>query len=203
VTAIIGVVFAALALAVLAAPRLARWLECRRLAAPELSPLCMSFEAPRQARLELRIERPAASPDWKVRRIEWLAPRGVRIALRADDPRPGPTLEASLGPGDPRGRWFAGDPTIWARYPADQVAAHRVRLRLTLECADGRRRRRTISAIFPAMDWTAPAGGSPTPRHAITAPSPELVVRPAASLSAFEPRSWAPRWNGEDMVGFA
>jgi hypothetical protein len=202
-TAIIGMAFAVLAAGVLAAPRVARWLERQRLAAPELAVLCMSFDAPRQARLELRIERPAASSDWRVRRIEWLAPTGVRIALRPDDPRPGPTLEASHGPDDPRGRWFADDPTIWARYPADKIAAHRVRLRLTFDCADGRRRTRTISAIFPAMDWTAPLAGSPTPRRTIPASAPELAVRADAPIGAFESRSWAPRWHGEDIVGLA
>ena len=201
-TLIIGMAFAVLAAGVLAAPRVARWLERQRLAAPELAVLCMSFEAPRQARLELRIERPAASPDWRVRRIAWLAPTGVHIALRPDDPRPGPTLEASLGPDDPRGRWFGSDPTIWARYPADKVAAHRVRLRLTLECADGRQRRRTVRAIFPAMDWTAPISAS-TPRRPIAAAAPELTVRAASFANAFEPRSWAPRWHGEDIVGLA
>jgi hypothetical protein len=155
VSAVIAGLVGLLVLAALAAG-LTR-LRAHRLAeAPGLTVLCMSFEGPRQARAELRITRPASTSDWSIRRIEWMAPAQARIALRSDGPADR-AVETRLGPGDPQGRWFASDPTLWVRYPADGVPVHAVRLRLTLERAGGRRRRVTVAAVFPAMRWNQPA----------------------------------------------
>jgi len=147
--------FAALAAAAVCVLALLAWRDRRRMAPPELTVLCMDFGTTRRARLEIRIDHPAAVPDWSIRRIEWLAPDGVRIAARPDDPTAARAMETRLAPRDQQGRWFSSDPTIWALYPQDSVPVHEVKLRLTLERPCGRRRRLVVSAVFPAMDWRA------------------------------------------------
>ena len=94
-----------------------------------------------------------ASPDWTIRRVEWLEPAGVVIAARADGPEADRAVETALAPGGPQGRWFSSDPTLWARYGQDSMPVHEVKLRVTLERAGGRRQRMVIASVFPAMNW--------------------------------------------------
>jgi hypothetical protein len=183
----------AVAVGLLAAPSVASRLERRRRELPEVAPLCMSREPGRQARIELRIRRPASTSDWSIRRIEWLAPSGVGIGAVQDNRTFAPALETDLRPDGPHGHWFASDPTIWALYPREIAPPHRVRLRLTLE-RPGRRSRLVVAAIFPAMDWSEP----PEPQSARATPTPPAAPQPA------EVRSWAAReWSEENVVGFA
>jgi hypothetical protein len=186
-----------------AAARLAGWVDRRRGALPELAVLCMSFERPRQIRMELRIKRPASAPDWAIRRVEWLAPDAVRIAARADAAPESGALDVDLRPRDAAGRWFAGDATLWARYPADETPVHAMRLRLTLERAGGRRRTMTVSAVFPAMDWSGSFHArAPRPRPLIAATPWRLGVFGPAPLGR-EARSWEARDPAEEVGGAA
>ncbi|MDR3513689.1 MAG: hypothetical protein P4L73_18795, partial [Caulobacteraceae bacterium] len=160
-----------------------------------ITALCMDVAARRQARLELRIERPAAAPDWTIRRIEWLEPAEACIALRPDDPAPAARIDAEFRPGDAHGRWFAGDPTLWVRYPDDTMPVHRIRLRLELERPGGRRHGMVVSCVLPAMSWTAeqarPHARAAEPERAVA-----CVAAGPSDSSLHEPRSWRPRpWN--------
>lgn len=141
---------AALALTVLA---LTAWRDRRRMAPPKLAAICMDFKSARRARFEIIIDHPAASPDWSIRRIEWLAPEGVAIAAGPDAPAADGAVDLQLAPRDADGRWFAGDPTLWARYGQDTVPVHEVKLRVTLERPGGRRQRLIVTSVFPAMNW--------------------------------------------------
>lgn len=186
-TLLLGLAFAALGLAVLAAPALAARRERTRLEQPGLVALCMDFDAPRQARLELRIQRPASRQDWTIRRVDWLEPAAARIAARPNAPCAERSLAVELRPREDGGRWFASAAELWVRYAGDGAPPHRVRLRLALEYADGRRRSLLVSAVFPAMHW------APRPTAVRIAPAPQ----PPASLPrgrawTWEPRSWRP-----------
>jgi hypothetical protein len=147
----------------------------------------MDADGARQARLELRIVRPAASPDWTVRRIEWLEPAGVRIAGRRDEAHAQPTLAASLAPRDAVGRWFGADPTLWARYPSDRTPVHRVRLRLSFERPGGAPHEVVISPVFPAMSW-APEAARRKPRRPLAARKPGRTE--TLTARSRRPRDW-------------
>jgi hypothetical protein len=175
--------FAGLAAAAVCGLALLAWRNRRRMAPPELTALCMDFATPRRARLEIRIDHPAAVPDWSIRRIEWLAPDGVRIAARPDDPTAARAMETRLAPRDQQGRWFSSDPTIWALYPQDSVPVHEVKLRLTLERPGGRRRRLVVSAVYPAMDWRARSEAARPATPPRRAPHP-VLDRPLAPTHA-------------------
>jgi hypothetical protein len=200
-TTVLVSIVGVLALAILAAPVVSRWLTRRRLEAPEIAALCMSFDTARHARLELRIMRPARSPDWTIRRVEWLAPRDAGIAPRSDALSAARALDTHFAPGDPQGRWFAEQASIWVRYPADCVPVHRVRLRLSLEGPNGRRRSLKLSTVFPAMNWTPVP-----PRRQQHRPS--LALAAAARGGVFEmdqqrleARSWdASGWNSPGLA---
>ena len=151
---------------------------------PRITVLCMALDRPQQARVELRIERPAASAGWTIRRIEPLTPLIAGVARRADEVGAS-ALDVTLSP-RPDGLWFAGDATLWLRYAAGAVPAHRVRLRLTLEHADGRRRPMVVSAVFPAMRWTA---APPPPRERKRL---ETAAAPLRLPTPVEARSWTP-----------
>lgn len=194
-TVVLALAFGALALAILAAPMFARWLERRSLELPQITALCMDFAARRQARLELRIERPAATSDWAIRRIEWLEPAEACIALQPDDPAPAARIDAEFRPRDAQGRWFADEPALWVRYPDDAMPVHRIGLRLELERPDGRRRRMVVSCVLPAMSWTA-APARPHLRAAEPEPAVACVTAGPCDSSLHEPRSWRPQpWS--------
>lgn len=157
----VSALIAGLAAAALVAVGLWAWRERRRMAPPELSALCMDFKNPRRARFEIRIDHPAASSDWTIRRIEWLAPAGVVIAKQPDGPVADRAVETQLAPRDAQGRWFSSDPTLWARYGQDGMPAHEVKLRVTIERPGGRRQRLVVASVFPAMNWRAHPQGAP------------------------------------------
>lgn len=121
-----------------------------RPAMPAIAPLWMEQAGARTARIELRIDQPAASLDWTLWRIEWLDPVLAGISDLPDG-RPRRVLDVRMRPGDAEGRWFEGDPSLWVRYAGDQVPAHRVGLRLHFETASGRRISRDVEAVFPPM----------------------------------------------------
>jgi len=153
----VSAVIVALAAACLIALALIAWWDRRRMAPPELAALCMDFDGARRARFEIRIDHPAASPDWTIRQIEWLEPAGVAIAARPDGPAADRAVETALAPSGPQGRWFSSDPTLWARYGQDTMPVHEVKLRVTLERPGGWRQRLVVSSVFPAMNWRAQA----------------------------------------------
>lgn len=117
---------------------------------PRIAALWMERTGARTARIELRIDRAAATPDWVIRRIEWLAPAQAAIAGAADG-RPRRVLDVALRPGDARGLWFAEDPSLWVRYAEDAVPVHQACLRLDIERAGGHRSRLDVQAVFPAL----------------------------------------------------
>ena len=173
---------------------LARRLAGRGQALPQIAALCLDFDTPGHARVELRIVRPAARADWRVRRITWLDPVEARIALRPDDPDADHQIETAMAPRDAAGRWFAGDPVFWVRYARQRMPVHQTRLRLDLERPGGRRASLTLSPVFPAMDWTAAR-----PRLA-----PRAVDGRGLEPRPLEARSWAPRtWDGWNPPGLA
>jgi hypothetical protein len=130
----------------------------RRWRAPRIALLCMDFDAYQRARAELRIVAPATAADWTLRRIERLGSWPVGLAHHIHGAA-SPALDTALSPRRSDGRWFAGDASVWLTYAADTLPPHRVVLRLTLE-RDGRQRTVTVSAVFPAMAWTAEAAPS-------------------------------------------
>jgi hypothetical protein len=163
--------------------------------APRIAILCMDFHHHRRARVELRITAPASAGDWTIRRIESLSPFVAGLSRRSRD-EAATALHAALCPHQPDGRWFVGDASLWLTYAADQVPAHRVRLRLTLDQIGGQRRMIIASAALPAMNWTAtevpprdhrlsaPAGEQPAPRRLAPVPVEVARGRPTAGLEA-------------------
>jgi len=151
---------------------------------PRVTVLCMAFDQPRQARVELRIVGPAGARGWTIRRIEPRTPAIVGIARRADELSQS-TLDVALSP-RPDGPWFDGDPTFWLRYAAGAVPVHRVSLRLLLEDVDGRRRALVVSAVFPAMTWTAT-----TPPRAQKRPAVHVRPAPRRRPLPVEARHWS------------
>jgi hypothetical protein len=121
---------------------------------PQIAALWMERAGERLARIELRIERPSAAPDWAIRRIEWLEPAQAAICLHPDE-RARRVLDAAMRPGDAQGRWFAGDPSLFVRYPSEDIPAHRVALRLHLVRRSGRRASLEIATTFPALARSA------------------------------------------------
>jgi hypothetical protein len=171
---------------------LARRLTGQGPALPQIAALCLDFDTPRHARVELRIVRPAARADWRVRQITWLDPVEARIALRPDDPDADLQIETALAPRDAAGRWFAGDPVFWVRYARQRMPVHQARLRLDLEWPGERRARLTLSPVFPAMDW-------PRPRLA-----PAEIGSGGLDARPLESRSWELRtWDGWNPPGLA
>lgn len=121
--------------------------------------------------MQPRAIRPPSTPGWSVRQVEWPAPEAVRIVGRADDAYRRALLDTDPRPADATGRSFAGDSTIWSRYPADRAAVHQVRLREMRERAGGRLRAVVVSAVFAAMDWSDPVPARSRPARAQAAPT--------------------------------
>lgn len=119
-------------------------------ATPQIVPLWMERVGARTVRIELRIDAPAASPDWTLWRIEWLEPVQAGISDLPDG-RPRRVLDVRMRPGDEAGRWFEGDASLWVRYAGDHLPAHRVGLRLHFETGRARRTTRDVEAVFPAL----------------------------------------------------
>lgn len=126
-----------------------RWARARS-ALPAITALWMERAGERLARIELRIERPSAAPDWVIRRIEWLQPIGAALAARPED-RARRMVDVALRPRQSDGRWFEGDPSLWVRYVDETVAAHNAALRLDLERPGGRWTSLDVAAAFPAL----------------------------------------------------
>jgi hypothetical protein len=102
-------------------------------------------------------------------------------------------LKTDLRPADATGRWFAGDPTIWARYPADSAAVQQVRLRVKLKRAGGRLRAVVVSAVFAAMDWSDPVPARSRPARAHAAPTSHRAGAQTLVRQLREARIWSLR----------
>jgi hypothetical protein len=158
---------------------------------PRIALLCMAFDRPQQARVELRIEAPLAAAGWIIRRIETNAPILAGLSRRADGPTQSGldvTLSASRD-----GARFSSDATVWLRYRLNAAPVHRISLRLLVDDAEGRRRSLTVSAVFPAMTWAAsnPPRGQRRAAPSVR-PAPRRRLLPVETKMRVDPRGPAP-----------